>query len=91
MARPSGIPTGEPHVRVVQALRSYGAELDAKNDADGNTPLHLACSNEHLAVVNELMSPNDSNGTPTILGKRKSRVADIGATDNMSSGLSVRV
>jgi ankyrin repeat protein len=36
----------------------------------------------HLAVVNELVSPNDINGTTSILGKRKSRGANIDAKDN---------
>jgi ankyrin repeat protein len=33
-------------------------------------------------VVNELLSPNDSNGTTTILGNRKSRGVDIDAKDS---------
>jgi ankyrin repeat protein len=38
------------------------------------TPLHYACYKGHLAVVIELLSPNESNDTTTtILGKRKSR------------------
>jgi hypothetical protein len=37
----------------------------------------------HVAVVNELLSPNDSNDTATsILGKRKSRGVNIEAKDN---------
>jgi ankyrin repeat protein len=48
----------------------------------GRTALHLACGKVHLAMVNELLSPNDSNDATTILGKRRSRGADIEATDN---------
>jgi ankyrin repeat protein len=66
---------------VFQALLEHGADPEAK-DNGGWMPLHWACWNGHLAMVNELLSPNDSNGTLTTLGKRKSRGADIDATDN---------
>jgi ankyrin repeat protein len=48
------------------------------------TPLYYACANGNVAVVNELLNPNDSNGTTTtILGKRKSRGgANIEAKDD---------
>jgi ankyrin repeat protein len=42
----------------------------------------LACHFGHLAIVYELLSPNDSNDTPTILGKRKSRGANIDVKDS---------
>jgi ankyrin repeat protein len=58
------------HLRVVKALREHGADIEAKS-VKGLTPLHLSVFKCHLAVVNELLSP--SNGTTTILGKRKSR------------------
>jgi ankyrin repeat protein len=73
--------SGRGHLQVFQALREHGADVNAKDD-EGETPLHFACCPGHLAVVEELLSPHDSNGTPTILGKRKSRGADIDATDN---------
>jgi ankyrin repeat protein len=50
------------HVQVLQALREHGADAEAK-DHQGSTPLHVACSNIKLAVVIELLSPNDSNDT----------------------------
>jgi ankyrin repeat protein len=59
----------------------HGADIDAE-DFYGNTPLQLACRHGQVAVVNELVSPNDSNGaTTSILGKCKSRVANIEAKD----------
>jgi ankyrin repeat protein len=68
-------------VQVVKELREHGADTDAK-DSFGFKPLYLLCSQGRLAVVNELLSPNDSNGSTTsILGKRKSRGADIAAKD----------
>jgi ankyrin repeat protein len=69
------------HLQVFPALRQHGADVNAK-DNYGETPLHFACGKGHLAVVGELLSPNDSTGTPTILGKRKSRGGvNIDATD----------
>jgi ankyrin repeat protein len=72
---------------VVNELREHGADIEAK-DNDGSTPLHYACSVDHLAVVNELLSPgaeidanNETNGATTILGKRKRRGANIEAED----------
>jgi ankyrin len=57
--------------------------LRQKNMHD-RTPLHCACTTGHLAVVNELLNSDDSNGATTgILGKRKSRAgANIEAKDN---------
>jgi ankyrin repeat protein len=44
------------------------------------TPLHNAALGGQLTVVNELLSPSDSNGAPSsILDKRKTRGADIEA------------
>jgi ankyrin repeat protein len=64
-------------------LLSVGADVNATTEG-GWTPLHVACYKGHLAVVIELLSPTDSNGTTTdILGKRKSRTgANIEAKDN---------
>jgi ankyrin repeat protein len=59
----------------------HGADIEAK-DSSGSTPLHCACATGHVAVVNELVSPNDGNDTTTILGKRKSRGADVEVKDN---------
>jgi ankyrin repeat protein len=57
----------------------HGADIEAKGGL-GMTPLHWACVMGHLAVVIELLSPDDLNGATTILGKRKrSRRADIDA------------
>jgi ankyrin repeat protein len=70
-------------VHIVKELLDHGAEIDAKTN-HGHTPLQCACLNGHLAIVNELVNPNDSNcETTSILGKRKSRGgADIGAKDD---------
>jgi ankyrin repeat protein len=60
-------------VQVVIELLEHGADIDA-NDIDDETPRLDACSQGHVAVVNELLSPNeDTNGSTTsILGKRRS-------------------
>jgi ankyrin repeat protein len=61
------------HVQVFQALLEHGVVIEA-TDNDGLTALHWAVSQGQMAVVNDLLSPNDSNGaTTSILGKRKSR------------------
>jgi ankyrin repeat protein len=60
------------HVHVVKVLREHGADIDAK-DIDGWTALHGAIANGYVAVVVELLGPNDRDGATTILGKRKSR------------------
>jgi ankyrin repeat protein len=76
------------HVQVVKELREHGADIEAKAHF-GSTPLHIAVWNDHLAVVIELLGHGAeiqsicTNGTSTsILGKRKSRGADIEAKDN---------
>jgi ankyrin len=56
---------------VVKELVDHGADIETKSFLD-RTALHFACSQGDLAVGNELLSPNASNGTTTILGKRKS-------------------
>jgi ankyrin repeat protein len=60
-------------VQVFKDLLEHGA--DAKDLGGRWTPLSFACLQEHWAIFNELLSPNDSrDGTTTsILGKRKSR------------------
>jgi ankyrin repeat protein len=68
------------HVQVVKVLLEYGADTEARDNRKNWTPLFWACFNSHLAVVIELLSP--SNGTTTLLGKRKSRGADIDAKDS---------
>jgi ankyrin repeat protein len=71
------------HVQVVKEILDHGGGIDTR-DGHGWTPLHFACcSKGQLAVIIELLSPNDSNGTATnsILGKRKSRGANIEAKD----------
>jgi ankyrin repeat protein len=67
-------------LQVVKEFLEHGADIEART-LTGRTPLHVACAHgHHVAVVNELLSPNDSNDTTTsILGKRKSRGADIEA------------
>jgi ankyrin repeat protein len=62
--------SAEEHSQVCQALREHGADIEAR-DIIGRTPLHIVAMEGQLAVVNELLSPNDSNGTTSILGKRK--------------------
>jgi ankyrin repeat protein len=61
-------------LQVFKELVEHGADMEAK-DNDGWTALHFACIKGHLAVVVELLTPNDSSvgTTTTILGKRKSR------------------
>jgi ankyrin repeat protein len=67
------------HVQDVKELMEHGADTEA-NDDDGRTHLHWACIKGHVAVVNELLSPNDSDGaTTSILSKRKSLRADTEA------------
>jgi ankyrin repeat protein len=73
--------SSEGHVQVVKELREHGSDIEAKTN-NGSTPLHWACCFGRLAVVNELLNPSESNGTSTVLGKRKSREADIAAKDN---------
>jgi ankyrin repeat protein len=70
------------HEHVVKDLLEHGADTEVQS-IFGSTPLHLACCEGHSAVVNELLSPNDSSdgATTSILGKRKSRGADIDAKD----------
>jgi ankyrin repeat protein len=72
----------EGHVQVVKELLEHGADIEAKDNI-GWTPLHSTCRLGNLPVFNELLSLNNSNGTATasILGKRKSRGANIEATD----------
>jgi ankyrin repeat protein len=73
------------HVQVVKELLEHGADIEAY-DNDGWTALHFACGNGHAAVVIELLSPNDRNGaTTSILGKRKSRGANIKAKTNQGN------
>jgi ankyrin repeat protein len=75
-------------VQVVIELLENGADTESVT-ISGCTPLHFACSQDRLAVVNELLghgaiidAKNDSSDdTTTILGKRKSRGANIDATD----------
>jgi ankyrin repeat protein len=62
-------------VQVLQALRENGADIEAKDDHDMR-PLHCACLGGHLAVVNELLSPNDSHDAT-------SRGANIEAKDSV--------
>jgi ankyrin repeat protein len=68
-------------VQVIKELQEHGADIEAKAHC-GRAPLHGACSNGYVAVFNELVSPNDSNDTTTIFGKRKSRGANIEAKTN---------
>jgi ankyrin repeat protein len=76
------------HVQVFNELVEHGADIEVKN-LRGRTPLHLACSYGHLPVAIELCghgvnidANNDSHGATTgILGKRKSRGANIEAKD----------
>jgi ankyrin repeat protein len=70
------------HLQVVKVLHEHGADMEATT-IYGQTALHLSCGNDHLAVVTELLSPSDSNGATSILGKRKSRRgANIEAKNN---------
>jgi hypothetical protein len=71
----------ENNLPEVRRLLRAGADVNAKAPNHGMTPLRFSAMEGNLAVVNELLSPNnDSNGTTTsILGKRKSRGANIEA------------
>jgi ankyrin repeat protein len=73
-------------VQVIKELLEHEADTGAK-DIDGGTPLHWAILQGLLAVVNDLLSPNDSNDAATsILGKRKNRRgADTEAKSNERS------
>jgi ankyrin repeat protein len=73
--------------QVVKELMEHGADTEAR-DRNHSTSLHCASRMGHVAVINELLCPaveiraNDGNGaTTSLLGKRKSRGADIGAKD----------
>jgi ankyrin repeat protein len=70
------------HVQVVQVLRENGVDIEATTGLLGMTALHFACHNGHLAAVNELVSPNDINGTTSVLGKRNRQGVNIEAKDN---------
>jgi ankyrin repeat protein len=77
------------HLAVVIELRGHGADIEAK-EFNSCTPLHCACLMGRVSIVNELRSPgaeihaNDGNAlTTSILGKRKSRGADIDAKNNI--------
>jgi hypothetical protein len=61
-------------VQVFRVLREHGADIEA-TDFAGHTPLHYACLDGNVAVVIDLLSPNDSNGATT-------RGANIEAKDN---------
>jgi ankyrin repeat protein len=86
-AKPNGLTplhraSTKGHVQLVKELLGHGADIEVKGLFYW-TPLDYACLNGHSAVVNELLSPNDSNAatTTSILGKRKSRGADVDAKD----------
>jgi hypothetical protein len=75
------------HVQVFQALLEHGAGMEASSQ-DGFTPLLLACAFRHLVIIIEFLvrgvgldANNDSEGATSILGKRKSRGANIEAKD----------
>jgi ankyrin repeat protein len=60
----------ENNLPEVRQLLSVGADINTTDD-DGETPLHWACYNSHVAVVNELLSrgpnieaKNNSGNTP---------------------------
>jgi ankyrin repeat protein len=72
---------GHVNVQVVVELLKHGADIEAKDDY-GRTPLYFACGEGHLVIVNELLSPNDSNDATTFLGKRKSHGENIDVTSN---------
>jgi hypothetical protein len=59
------------HVQVVIDLLDRGANTEGTTTLD-STPLHFACGNGYLAVVIELLGPNDrsDSATTSILGKR---------------------
>jgi hypothetical protein len=84
------------HVQVVNELLVHGADIKATTRFD-KTALHCAAWNGHLAVVIELLGhgaeiqSNDTNGASTsILGKRKSRGADIEAKRRVETGTLLR-
>jgi ankyrin repeat protein len=73
------------HLPVVKELMEYGADIEATTRF-GDTPLHISTIHGHVAVVIELLGHGaeiqsiDTNGPSTsILGKRKSRAANIEA------------
>jgi ankyrin repeat protein len=72
---PLHVASSEGYVQVCQALREHGADIGAKDIINGWTPLHLTCLDGQVAVVIELLIPNDSNGAT-------SRGANIKAKDN---------
>jgi ankyrin repeat protein len=72
-----------------------GSDIEAK-DILGATPLHRASETNTLEVVQILLKPGakmydqqDSKGTATFVGKRKSRGADVHSKDNEGSNASV--
>jgi ankyrin repeat protein len=70
------------HLQVFRALREHGADIESTSISLGWRPLHFAAMTGHLPIVNELVSPNDINGTTSILGKRKRQGANIDSKDN---------
>jgi ankyrin repeat protein/uncharacterized glyoxalase superfamily protein PhnB len=51
----TGLHAAVAHVDAVRVLLDAGAEIDARDDADNATPLHLAAGGNHLATARALL------------------------------------
>jgi hypothetical protein len=79
---------GHVQAAVADMLLEHGSDVEATCKA-GWTALYFACSKGHLAGVKKLLAhgaviqSNENNCTATILGKCKSRGADIEAKEDL--------
>lgn len=61
LSTPLHLSSEKGHLQVSQLLIRSGADLN-KQDRLGNTPLHLACSNQHYDLVSWMLTRNPETG-----------------------------